>query len=81
MDEVLLVLQQEPSNIKDSQAVSRDEEHASSGTCPPKHQLFFPLTIPQFLSRNMHQAVLEVVGEKVNDGGCYGFDLAYSYRL
>ena len=76
MDEVLL-LQREPTNAKDAQAVAVKKSTVVVGHVPTNLSVLFF----QFLSRTCNKATVEVTGAVVNRGAGYGMEVPCKYRL
>ncbi len=73
----VLLLQREPSNIKDSQAVAIMKSTLIVGHVPEQLSALFS----HFLSRTFNSGLVEVTGTKVNRGGGYGLEVPCIYRL
>ena len=73
----MLLLQREPTNVKDNQAVSVMKNALVVGHVPCNFAALFS----RFLSRTCNRGVAEVTGTKVNRGAGYGLEVPCNYRL
>ena len=73
----VLLLQREPTNVKDSQAVCVMKSTLVVGHVPQNFSALFS----HFLSRTCNKGVAEVVGNKVNRGAGYGLEIPCKYCL
>ena len=72
-----LLLKREPSNEKDSSAVTVMKEDIIVGHVPYN----IASVIFQFLRRDCNKGFVEVTGSKVNRGAGYGLEIPSTYRL
>ena len=73
----VLLLQREPTNFKDSQAVAIMKSTLIVGHVPASLSALFS----HFLSRTCNKATVEITGSKVNRGAGYGLEIPCKYRL
>ena len=73
----VLLLQREPTNMKDKQAVSVVKSTRVVGHVPASLSVLFS----QFLLRTCNKGTAEVMGSKLNRGAGYGLEIPCKYRL
>ena len=73
----VLLLQTEPTNIKDNKVVSIVKNTLVVGHVPAKPSVLFC----QILSRTCNKGTVEVNGAVVNRGAGYGMEVPCNYRL
>ena len=73
----VLLLQTEPTNIKDNKAVAIVKNTLVVGHVPVKLSVLFC----QFLSRACNKGTVEVTGAVVSRGAGYGMEVPCKYRL
>ena len=72
-----LLLQSEPTNTKDSLAVSVVKSNTIVGHVPANLSVLFS----HFLSRRCNKGTAEVTGARLNRGAGYGLKIPCKYRL
>ena len=73
----VLLLQREPSNMKDRQAVSVMKSNLIVGHVPANLSALFS----HFLSRTCNKGTAEVTGARVNRSAGHGLEIPCKYRL